>query len=124
MMTADTRMDAFGAGGSVKSTGFPYAPMGWSPGKAAEIAEAEGISLTGDHWEAVRGLHEFFARHEDDPTIRMRELHDALDEHFHGRGGIKALYLLFPGGPIAQGCRIAGLKAPYLATDLNFGSVA
>jgi tRNA 2-thiouridine synthesizing protein E len=103
---------------------FPHAPEDWSPGIAEETARAEGLELSADHWEAVRGLQEYFARHEGDPAINMRELHDALDERFHSRGGIKALYLLFPGGPIAQGCRIAGLKAPYLATDTSFGSVA
>jgi tRNA 2-thiouridine synthesizing protein E len=103
---------------------FPYAPSDWSPGMAEEIAAAEGLSLSDDCWEVVRCLQEYFARHEDDRNINMRGLHDALDEHFHARGGLKSLYLLLPGGPIAQGCRLAGLKAPYLATDHSFGSVS
>lgn len=119
--TAETRQATAGLSGSRV---FPHAPEDWSPGIAEEIARAEGIELGDDHWEAVRGLQEYFARHEGDPAINMREVHDALDERFHSRGGIKALYLLFPGGPIAQGCRIAGLKAPYLATDTSFGSVS
>ncbi|MDT3735790.1 MAG: TusE/DsrC/DsvC family sulfur relay protein [Denitratisoma sp.] len=110
--------------GIADSRAFPHAPEDWSPGTAEEIARAEGIELSDDHWEAVRGLQEYFARHEGDPIISLRELHDALDERFHSRGGIKALYLMFPGGPIAQGCRIAGLKAPYLSKDLSFGSVS
>src|SRR5574341_927751 len=48
----------------------------------------------------------------------------ALDEKFHRQGGIRRLYLLFPGGPVAQGCPLAGLKAPAGATDRGFGSVA
>ena len=119
--TAETRRATTGSAGSMV---FPHAPEDWSPAIAEEIARAEGLDLSADHWEAVRGLQEYFARHEGAPGINMRELHDALDERFHARGGIKALYLLFPGGPIAQGCRIAGLKAPYLATDTNFGSVS
>jgi tRNA 2-thiouridine synthesizing protein E len=119
--TAETHSDTRG---NVSDRAFPFAPVDWSPGKAEEVAKAEGLTLTDDHWEVVRGLHEYFARHEDDPSISMRGLHDALEEHFHAKGGLKALYLLFPGGPIAQGCRVAGLKAPYLATDTNFGSVA
>jgi tRNA 2-thiouridine synthesizing protein E len=103
---------------------FPHAPLGWSRGKAERIAKTEGITLTEGHWEAVRALQSYFARHEDEPSINMRDLHDALDEHFHLQGGIKRLYLLFPGGPIAQGCRVAGLKSPFLATDTSFGSVA
>ena len=57
-------------------------------------------------------------------AVNLRELHDALDEKFHRQGGIRHLYRLFPGGPVAQGCRIAGLKAPAGATDKGFGSVA
>ncbi len=103
---------------------FPHAPAGWSRRQAVEAARGEGLVLGDEHFEAIRGLQDYFSRHEDAPIINMRELHDALDEHFHSRGGIKHLYLLFPGGPIAQGCRLAGLKAPNLATDRSFGSVA
>lgn len=110
--------------GESATRAFPHAPEEWSPGMAEELARAEGLLLTDEHWEVVRGLQEYFAKHEEAPRINMRELHDALDEHFHARGGIKALYLLLPGGPIAQGCRLAGLKAPYLSTDTSFGSVA
>ncbi|MGO9443287.1 MAG: TusE/DsrC/DsvC family sulfur relay protein [Thiobacillaceae bacterium] len=103
---------------------FPHAPVDWSPENAEDIAKAEGLILSDDHWEVVRGLQEYFARHGDAPSVNLRELHDALDEHFHARGGIKVLYELFPGGPVAQGCRVAGLKAPYRATDTSYGSVA
>ncbi len=102
---------------------FPHAPFAWSPSQAEAQAKAEGLTLTEDHWNAIRSLQSYFARHEDHP-INMRELHDALDERFHAEGGIRMLYHLFPGGPIAQGCRLAGLKAPYLATDPSFGSVS
>lgn len=110
--------------GIADSRAFPHAPPEWTPARAEEMARAEGLALGDDHWEAVRAVQEYFARHEGDPIISMRELHDALDERFHTRGGIRSLYLMFPGGPIAQGCRIAGLKAPYLATDTSFGSVS
>jgi tRNA 2-thiouridine synthesizing protein E len=103
---------------------FPHAPMDWSPDSAERMARQEDLTLTGDHWEAMRGLQEYFARHEGLPSVNLHELHDALDEHFHSRGGIKMLYLLFPGGPIAQGCRLAGLRAPEIATDVHYGSVA
>ncbi|MDH4095162.1 MAG: TusE/DsrC/DsvC family sulfur relay protein, partial [Betaproteobacteria bacterium] len=83
----------------------------------------EGLQLGDEHWTALRALQEYYARHET-PGVNMRELHDALDEKFHARGGIRHLYALFPGGPIAQGCRIAGLKAPAGAMDRGFGSVA
>ena len=55
--------------------------------------------------------------------INVRELHDALDEKFHLSGGMKYVYSLFPGGPIAQGCKLAGLQPPAGSIDKGFGSV-
>jgi len=101
---------------------FPYAPMDWSPEEAMRLARNEGIKLSNAHWETLRALQEYFARNADD-LGHMRHLHDALDEHFHAEGGIKFLYQIFPRGPVAQGCRIAGLTVPAGAQDLSFGSV-
>jgi TusE/DsrC/DsvC family sulfur relay protein len=102
---------------------FPHAPSGWSQQSAATAVASEGITAGADHWEAVRALQEFYARHEEEGTINTRELHDALDEHFHSRGGMKFLYRLFPGGPVSQGCRLAGLEPPAGSSDPGFGSV-
>ncbi len=111
-----------GGSGVDKDPEFPHAPAGWTKATAVETAREEGVELGTDHWTALRALHEYYARHE--PTaINRRELHDALDEKFHRQGGIKRLYQLFPGGPVAQGCRIAGLKVPAGAVDKGFGSV-
>lgn len=101
---------------------FPFAPLDWTPEAAKTIAAQEGLQLIPEHWEALRALQEYFARNEDH-TIHGRALHDALDEHFHRHGGIKFLYQIFPGGPIAQGCRLAGLQVPASARDTSFGSV-
>jgi len=102
---------------------FPHAPAGWTPAAAREAARAESLELGAEHWDALRALQEYFARNEMS-GVSLRALHDALDEKFHRQGGIKQLYRLFPGGPVAQGCRLAGLKAPAGATDKGFGSVA
>lgn len=103
---------------------FPCAPIDWTRDEAMQIARNEGLHLSDDHWETIRALQSFYAHHEDSSVINLRELHDALDEHFHPKGGLKFLYTLFPGGPIAQSCRLAGLKAPSIASDPSFGSVA
>ena len=117
-------LDAIKTGGNVsnKDPKFPHAPADWTKEAALKTARQERLELGADHWEAVRALHEYYSKHQE-ITLSMRELHDALDEKFHGKGGIKYLYQLFPGGPVAQGCRIAGLKAPAGATDKSFGSV-
>lgn len=109
-------------GGSVRDTQFPHAPADWTRDSAHRLAHEERLEPGEDHWKVVRALQEYYARHEE-TAINMRELHDALDELFHEKGGMKYLYRLFPGGPVAQGCRVAGLKAPAGATDKGFGSV-
>lgn len=103
---------------------FPNAPFDWVREDAVKAAREESLELTEDHWEAVRAMQTYYAHHEDEAVINLRNLHDALDEHFHQQGGLKFLYTLFPGGPITQICHLAGLKAPYIATDRSFGSVA
>ncbi len=100
---------------------FPHAPLDWSHDSAERMAKAEGLTMTEEHWQVLCALQEFYARH-DGPTINVRELHDALDEFFHPEGGLKYLYQLFPKGPVAQGCRLAGLQAPAGAQDRGFGS--
>ena len=101
-----------------KDPEFPNAPLAWS--KAEAQAQSGDIEFTNDHWDLVRSLQEYYAKHS---TVNTRELHDALDEKFHAKGGIKHLYELFPGGPVAQGCSIAGLKLPPGSKDRSFGSV-
>lgn len=103
---------------------FPHAPEDWTRVQAMEIADEEALEMTDVHWEVVRALQTYYANHEDDARINPRDLHDALDEHFHPQGGLKFLYEIFPGGPVVQGCRLAGLKAPFMASDHSFGSVA
>ena len=105
------------------TTEFRFAPLDWTLDKARATAAAEGLTPGDDHWELVRGLQEFYARQQD-ATLSLRELQDALEEKFHHKGGMKYLYTLFPGGPIVQGCRLAGLRAPAGAIDRGFGSVA
>lgn len=100
--------------------GFPDAPVGWSQEIAGATAKELGIQLGEDHWEVVRALQHYFAGHE---FPNRRELTDALDEKFHALGGSRYLYRLFPGGPVAHGCAVAGLDAPSGSVDKSFGSV-
>lgn len=117
---ADTMTDILNPGATSRDPDFPHAPADWARSAAEQAARGDGIALGPDHWAMIKALHGYFASHE---RPNVRELHDALDEAFHSRGGLRYLYGLFPGGPVAQGCRLAGLPAPAGATDKSFGSV-
>lgn len=109
--------------GSPRDPNFPHAPEGWTPAVARHLSKQEGLAITEEHWDVIRALQAYWVQHSA-TGIHLRELHDALDERFHYEGGIKYLYQLWPQGPVAQGCRLAGLQAPASATDKGFGSVA
>ncbi|MEE9447052.1 MAG: TusE/DsrC/DsvC family sulfur relay protein [Arenicellales bacterium] len=106
--------------GQVNRPSFDNAPHNWNPELAEQMAQEQSLELSEDHWDAIKGLQEYFAKHE---FGKRRELTDALDEKFHQKGGMKYLYQLFPDGPVAQGCVIAGIQPPSGSVDLSFGSV-
>jgi tRNA 2-thiouridine synthesizing protein E len=100
---------------------FPNAPKDWDISIAEAIAKEDGLTLNDDHWELIRALQEYYHKVE---FPQLRQIKDALDEKFHSRGGMKYLYTILPGGPVAQGCRMAGLNVPAGAVDKSFGSIA
>ncbi len=100
---------------------FPNAPQNWSLDTAKKTANADGIQLNEDHWDLIRALQEYYHKVE---FPHLRQIKDALEEKFHSRGGMKYLYQIMPGGPVAEGCRLAGLNVPVGAIDQSFGSVA
>jgi tRNA 2-thiouridine synthesizing protein E len=100
---------------------FPHAPGDWNVSVAEAVAREDGLELTDDHWQLIRALQEYYNKAE---RPHLRQIKDALEESFHSRGGMKYLYEIIPGGPVAQGCRLAGLDVPAGAVDKSFGSVA
>ncbi|MGB5832789.1 MAG: TusE/DsrC/DsvC family sulfur relay protein [Thiohalocapsa sp.] len=112
--------DVMNPGAVQRDANFPHAPEDWSREIANSAANAEAVELTEDHWVVISALQRYFTEHAQ-PNVRT--LHDALGERFHAKGGLKHLYGIFPGGPVAQGCRFAGLEAPPGAVDKSFGSV-
>ncbi len=100
---------------------FPHAPADWSTSVAEAVASEDGLELTDDHWQLIHDLQEYYDKAE---RPNLREIKDALEESFHSKGGMKYLYQIIPGGPVAQGCKLAGLDIPAGAIDKSFGSVA
>lgn len=106
---------------NVTPESFPNAPQNWDIDLAKATAKADGMNLSDDHWDLIRALQEYYHKVE---FPHLRQIKDALEEKFHSRGGMKYLYQIIPGGPIAQGCRLAGLNVPAGAIDKSFGSIA
>lgn len=93
----------------------------WSPLFAQRLAEAEGLELTDEHWEVVVYLRERYRS--KGPARHAREVLQELEERFAEGEGRRRLYELFPGGPVNQGSRLAGLPVPPFSSDPSFGSV-
>ncbi|MBK9160481.1 MAG: TusE/DsrC/DsvC family sulfur relay protein [Nitrosomonadales bacterium] len=93
----------------------------WSPLHANREASLEGIELTEEHWEVIYFLRERFREHGNADSARA-VLHD-LEEKFCESFGRGHLYELFPGGPVGQASRIAGLPLPPHTEDRSFGSM-
>ena len=73
------------------------------------IADAEGITLTADHWKVVAYLRDEFREHGHTPNFR--HMLKGLSEIIPGCES-KTLYDLFPVGPAKQGVKVAGLPQP------------
>ena len=83
----------------------------WSMDVAEEIARAESIQMTENHWEVVNFLREYYQEYQIAPAIRV--LTKAIGKKLGpDKGNSGYLYELFPYGPAKQACKIAGLPKP------------
>jgi tRNA 2-thiouridine synthesizing protein E len=92
----------------------------WNRDVAEKYAREAGLALTAEHWEVIGFLRTYYKEH--GPVEHARELVHALNERFAAQGGSQHLYQLFPGGPVRQASRIAGLPAPPGVVDPSFGT--
>lgn len=95
----------------------------WTEDMAKSIAGSQGLELTDQHWEVIKFLRIHYLNVGADmpPTHQLTK---TLEERFSAEGGLKYLYSLFPGGPLNQGCHIAGVPVPADAKNPSFGSVS
>jgi len=92
----------------------------WSPRATERLAREEGIELEEAHWQVVFFLRERYRDEGDDMTARS--ITRELATEFSDDGGLRRLYALFPRGPVAQGCKLAGLPLPSGTFNRSFGS--
>ncbi|MDZ7753259.1 MAG: TusE/DsrC/DsvC family sulfur relay protein [Gammaproteobacteria bacterium] len=93
---------------------------GWDEETGRRVAAEVGVEMTAEHWSVVHGLREHYLEHGQPES--GRDLADALAEAFAEQGGRRYLYKLFPGGPVTQGLKIAGLPLPAYTEDEGFGT--
>ncbi|HMO45007.1 MAG TPA: TusE/DsrC/DsvC family sulfur relay protein [Rubrivivax sp.] len=83
----------------------------WSEDVAKEIAKAESVDMSENHWEVVNFLREYYDEYQIAPAVRV--LTKAIGKQLGAdKGNSKYLYELFPYGPAKQACKIAGLPKP------------
>lgn len=91
----------------------------WDRQQAKAMAKAMKLSLTDDHWKVIDFIRTYFANAGE--LRHARELSEVLAERFADEGGARFLYQLFPGGPVSQGCMLAGVVVPKDASNASFG---
>lgn len=83
----------------------------WTEQVAVELADAEGLTLTSEHWEVIVFLRQYYADFLIAPAVRV--LSRALSRRLGPEKGDRDyLDRLFPAGPAKQACKIAGLPRP------------
>ena len=92
----------------------------WNRTKSENLAKSEGFSLSDEHWDVIVFLRGYYLEFGLPRSARITAR--TLNVRFAELGGNKYLHRLFAGGPIAQGSRLAGLRAPAYATDVSFGT--
>ena len=93
----------------------------WSEDLARQLAKEDDIELTDEHFEILYYLRKYYDK--NGQGYNARTLLNVMEFEFGKWEGKKRLYQLFPHGPVAQGCKIAGIPLPPECNDKSFGSV-
>lgn len=90
----------------IDEDGFIQEPEKWNEAVAEDLAKEEASSspMTEDMWKAVNYLRGYYLEYGIAPPIRA----------FTKRTGFKLSYIyeMFPKGPAAGACKVAGLPKP------------
>jgi len=94
----------------VDEDGFIQEPEKWNKEVAEDLGKLEAQYAPGqdkmseDHWTIVDYLRDYYLQFEIAPPIRMVTRKTGID--------LKTIYQLFPKGPAAGACKVAGLPKP------------
>lgn len=88
--------------------GYLTDPAEWSEELARQLAAAEGLTLTDEHWLVIGFMRQWLDEHQLIPDARhvMKHLTQTTG------AGRNRLFELFPYGYVQQACKIAGMRRP------------
>jgi|SRR5271165_4420079 len=88
--------------------GYLEDPGEWTEDWACDTARSMNITLTPDHWEAIRFMRRYYEQHQAPADARfvIRHLGETLGAPRN------RLFELFPYGYPGQACKIAGMRRP------------
>jgi len=89
----------------VNEEGFLTDPTEWDEALGAALAEQIGITLTEEHWNAIRFLRKDFDDVGETPTLRRVSTVGGIP--------IKTLFVLFPQKPAKKMAYVSGLPKPH-----------
>lgn len=92
-------------------SGFLLDRKEWSRRVAEKLASLEGIELGPEHWELIDFIQDYYDRYNHLPNARLfvQAVRKVFGEE---KGNSRYLHRLFPGGPVRQVCKFAGLGKP------------
>ena len=91
---------------TIDEDGFIQEPENWNKEVAEDLAKEEATAspMTDEHWKVVNYLRNYYLENEIAPPIRMLTKRTGFQ--------LKYIYELFPKGPAAGACKVAGLPKP------------
>jgi tRNA 2-thiouridine synthesizing protein E len=91
--------------------GFLLDYTAWTEALADQLALAESITLTSEHWEVIKLLRGFYQEFDNSPAMRALVKYCKI-KLGPEKGNSAYLLSLFPGSPAKIGSKIAGLPKP------------
>ena len=89
----------------VDEDGFIQEPGKWDKEVAKDLAKGEeAYPMSDDAWKLVNYLRDYYLEYDIAPPVRKLTRDTGLD--------LKYIYQLFPKGPAAGACKVAGLPKP------------
>lgn len=91
--------------------GYLVSPEDWNREVAEQLAQAEKLSLTDDHWQVLQFMRGYYDEYQvaADARFVIKHLAEAMG---YGAAARRRLFELFPYGYVQQACKIAGMKRP------------